>query len=239
MNLRACAALIALFSPALGSGQVPVVAAAVPTGAVLRAGTAIPIRLLTSLTTEGKHLRAGDRFDIEVSAPVLMNGQTVIPVGSHGFGEVTSVRNKGMWGKSGNIEARLLYIRVGDRQIRVTGTFNDKGVTGTGAVVGALVLIPVAGFFMTGTSARIAQGAQVTAYLDEDVPVVLAGGAAAPPPLVSTALAPAVPAPIAPASTPPAATAGTKVAISTPSGTQPSVIPIAASTSAPTAPSPK
>ncbi|HWI87519.1 MAG TPA: hypothetical protein VNT42_14515, partial [Sphingomonas sp.] len=89
----------------------------------------------------------------------------------------TSVRNKGMWGKSGNIEARVLYLRSGDRQIRLSGTLNDKGVTGTGAVVGAVVLLPIAGFFMTGTSAHIPIGAPVKAFLDEDVPVTFADGA--------------------------------------------------------------
>ena len=186
MITRALALALVCALPATLAAQAPVVATAAPAGTtMLRAGTAVPIRLLKGLTTEGKHLRAGDRFDIEVAEPVTLNGQTIIPVGSHGIGEVTSVRNKGMWGKSGNIEARLLYVRVADRQIRITATFNDKGVTGTGAVVGALALVPIAGFFMTGTSAKIPLGAQVTAYLDEDVPVLLAGGAAVQAPLLA------------------------------------------------------
>ena len=207
--------LLALSTPALVQAQAALVVAPAPTGTVMRAGTAVPIRLLTGLTTEGKHVRAGDRFDIEVADAVTMNGQTVIPVGSHGVGEVTSVRNKGMWGKSGNIEARLLYIRVGDRQIRITGTFNDKGVTGTGAVVGALVLIPVAGFFMTGTSARIPAGSTVTAFLDEDVPVQLATGTVAQAPLMAVpTTTPAQPA-VIPTAAPAAMPSVTPVAMTT------------------------
>jgi hypothetical protein len=145
-------------------------------GPTLRAGTEIPLKTLTELTTEGKHLRVGQRFDIETSDAITLNGQTVIPVGTHGVGEIISVRNKGMWGKSGNIEARLLYIRVGDRQMRLSGTFNDKGVTGTAGVVGAIVLIPIAGFLVTGTSARIPAGSNIKGFLDEDVPVAFAEG---------------------------------------------------------------
>ena len=196
---------LALSAPVIGYAQTPMVVGVPASSTVLRAGAAIPIRLLKELTTEGKHLRAGDRFDIEVAEPVLLQGQTVIPTGSHGVGEVTSVRNKGMWGKSGNIEARLLYIRVGDRQIRITGNFNDKGVTGTAGVVGAIAFVPVAGFFLTGTSARIASGSQVTAFLDEDVPVVLPAGTVINAPVVATAPAGSAPFPAATASPAPAA----------------------------------
>ena len=76
-----------------------------------------------------------------------------------------------MWGKSGRIEARVLNVRVGDRTIRLTGTFDDKGVTGTAGVVAAVALVPVAGFFVTGTSASIPAGAGVKAFLDEDLKI--------------------------------------------------------------------
>jgi len=176
ITLSALALTLALASPVLGQQAVIVGA---PAANVLRAGTEVPMKMSEELTTLGKHLRVGQRFEIETAAPISLNGQVVIPVGTHGTGEVTSVRNKGMWGKSGNIEARVLYLRVGDRQIRLSGSLNDKGVTGTAGVVGAIALVPVAGFFMTGTSAKIPTGAPVKAFLDEDVPVTFAGDAAA------------------------------------------------------------
>jgi hypothetical protein len=74
-----------------------------------------------------------------------------------------------MWGKSGYINARVVSMRYGDRTIRLSGTFDDKGVTGTGAVVGAVLFVPVVGFFTTGTSARIPAGSGVKGFLDEDI----------------------------------------------------------------------
>jgi hypothetical protein len=97
------------------------------------------------------------------------------------MGEITTVRNKGMWGKSGGITARVLYIRVGERQIRMSGTFDDKGKTGTAGVIAAVALIPIAGFFTTGTSAKIPLGSPVNAFLDEDVPVAMSNVAEAAP----------------------------------------------------------
>lgn len=140
----------------------------------LRAGTSVPLKTLTELTTKGKKLRVGDRFNLEVSEPVMVDGVTVIPVGSPATGEITSVRNKGMWGKSGAIEVRMLYATVNGRQIRLSGATDDKGVTGTAGVVGAVVLLPVAGFFLTGTSAVIPAGSSITGFVQEDVPLSFA-----------------------------------------------------------------
>ena len=168
-------------APAQPAPVMPIATIAPPSGpSVLRAGIQIPVRMLEPLTTEGKHLREGQRFQIETSEAITLNGQVVIPAGSPGVGEITSVRNKGMWGKSGHLTAQILHVSVNGRQIRMSGTFDDKGVTGTAGVVGAAVLIPVAGFFMTGTSARIPLGAPVTGFVAEDVPVAFANAGPAP-----------------------------------------------------------
>ena len=140
-----------------------------PTESVLRAGTEVPLVMSESITTNGKKLRVGQRLRMAVASDVRLGTAVVIPAGSLAEGEVTDVRNKGMWGKSGRIEARVLNVRVGDRLIRLSGTFDDKGVTGTAGVVAAVVLVPVVGFFVTGTSATINAGGGVKAFLDEDL----------------------------------------------------------------------
>nr|WP_165322846.1 hypothetical protein [Rhizorhabdus phycosphaerae] len=147
---------------------------------ILRAGTEIPLLLREQLTTKEKKLRVGQRVQLEVGSNVSVNGVVVIPAGTPAVGELTEVRNKGMWGKSGYIGARVLSLRLGDRHVRLTGTFDDKGVTGTGGVVAAVALIPVAGFFTTGTSAMIPLGAAVKSFLDEDVPFRAAPAGAQP-----------------------------------------------------------
>lgn len=170
----------------------PMVVGGQQTTLTLRSGTSVPLRTLEPLTTEGKKLKVGHRFKLEVSEPVVLDGQTVIPVGSPAVAEVIDVRNKGMWGKSGRIGVRVLYTDVNGRRVRLTGTTDDKGVTGTAGVVGALVLVPVAGFFMTGTSARIPVGSNVAAFTDEDVPVTFAGSSPSAPIVVAPVAAPAL-----------------------------------------------
>lgn len=148
--------------------EVAVIAPAVENN-ILRAGTEVPLMTREELTTKKKKLRVGQRFQMEVAANVTQSGVVVIPAGTPAVGEITEVRNKGMWGKSGYIGARIVSLRLGDRHIRLTGTFDDKGVTGTGGVVAAVALIPIAGFFTTGTSAMIASGSGVKGFLDEDI----------------------------------------------------------------------
>lgn len=161
-------------TPVLAPVIAPVVVGA-GDSAVLRVGTKVPLKLSEELTTKGKKLRVGQRFQLEVAEAVLVNDHVVIPVGAPATGEVTEVRNKGMWGKSGHLTAQVLYATVNGRQIKLNGTFDDKGTAGGvgAAAVSAVVFLP-AGFFMTGTSARVPVGAPVTAFVGEDVPLTFA-----------------------------------------------------------------
>ena len=137
--------------------------------------------LSEELTTNGKKLRVGNRFRLEVAEPVVVNGAVVVPAGSPAVGEITDVRNKGMWGKSGRLVTRLLYTTVNGRQIRLSGGFDDKGTAGgIGAVAVSAIVFPPAGFFMTGTSAKVAMGTVVKGFIDEDVPLAMPAEALAP-----------------------------------------------------------
>jgi hypothetical protein len=166
--------LVAPQAAPIAQTAAPPISAPVTANAVLRVGTEVPLRLSEELTTKGKKLRVGQRFHLETSEPVMVQGVNVIPVGSPAVGEITDVRNKGMWGKSGHLGARILYVTVNGRQIRLSGAFDDKGVAGgVGAVtVSALVFLP-AGFFMTGTSALVPAGTIVKSFVDEDVPLAM------------------------------------------------------------------
>ena len=119
-------------------------------------------------------LRVGQRIRMETAEPILVQGVVVVPAGSPAVGEVTDVINKGMWGKSGHLAGRVLYMNVNGRQVRLSGAFDDKGVAGgVGAVaVSALIFLP-AGFFMTGTSAMLPVGTVVKGFVDEDVPLAM------------------------------------------------------------------
>lgn len=189
----------ATLAPAPQAAPIAVAAGAAENPNVLRVGTPISLKMAETITTKGKKLQTGYRIHLEVMEPIMVNGVVAVPAGSPAIGEVTDVRNKGMWGKSGRINARLLYVTAGGRQIRLSGAFDDKGVTGTAGVVAAIAFVPIAGFFTTGTSATLPLGAGVKGFIDEDVPIAVAAPApaadpapvAAPAPASTTAAAPA------------------------------------------------
>ena len=168
------------------------IAAPSTANAILRTGTPVALVLAEELTTGHKALRVGQRFQMTTSAPIMVQDQLVVPVGTPAVGEVVEVRNKGMWGKSGHFAARVLYLTVNGRQIHLSGTFDEKGSSGGAAagVVSALIFLP-AGFFMTGKSAVLPIGAPVKGFIDEDVQLSLA--AAAPLPMVIPMTLPVVP----------------------------------------------
>ena len=138
-------------------------------GNVLRAGAPVPVVLSQALTTKGKGLKVGQRIQLEVAQDVLLNGRVVIPARSPVEGVLTHVRNKGMWGKSGAIALQIKSVNINGTIIRLKGDMDSRGQTGTAGVVGALVVLPLAGFFVTGTSAEMALGMPGRAFLDQDV----------------------------------------------------------------------
>ena len=163
-------------------------------GPVLRAGAEVPLKLEEALDSNNKSVREGEQFRMVVADDVRLGNMVVIPAGSPATGEVTDLRRKGMWGKSGHVSARVLSVRVGDRLIRLSGTFDEHGTTGTAGVVAAIAFVPIAGFFMTGTSAKIPAGAGVKAFLDEDVAVALPTAAPIVVPAAASAAVSAAPA---------------------------------------------
>lgn len=146
----------------------PMVIAKPSSTTVLPQGTTIRFRTLTQLSSQEN--KVGQRFDLEVAEDIMFNGRVVIPRGSPAVGDISMVKKKGMWGKSGKLETRVLYVRANGKEIPVRGTVGDKGETGTAGVVGAVLVLPVAGFFVTGTSAILPAGTGATAVLESDLP---------------------------------------------------------------------
>lgn len=178
------------------SSSVTTLAAAAPQAVVLappqqnalRAGTPVALRISELVTTHDKRAKINDRIRMEVAEPVKINGYTVIPAGSPAVGELTEVKYKGMWGKSGRLIGRVLSVDLGGRTIRMSGTFDTKGGSGTaGAVAVSAIVFAPAGFFMTGKSAEFPAGTVVRGFIDEDIPLAFAPAAASPAPQPTSA----------------------------------------------------
>lgn len=141
---------------------------------ILRAGAPVPVVLAQALTTKGKRLKVGQPVQLEVAQDVMLNGRVVIPARSPVEGVITLVRNKGMWGKSGAIALHIRSVDINGTKIRLKGDMDSRGETGTAGVVGSIVALPIAGFFVTGTSAEMPLYMPGRAFLDEDIALATA-----------------------------------------------------------------
>ncbi|WP_420384162.1 hypothetical protein [Novosphingobium sp.] len=169
VHVAAGTAPVATLAPGAPAVSLAVAAGSAPVPGVMPMGTPVTFRMAEAITTKDKTLETGYLAHLEVLEPVMLNGVVVIPAGSPAMAEITDVRNKGMWGKSGRITGRMLYVTVGDRKIRLRGVIDSKGQTGTAGVVASIALVPLAGFFTTGTSAAMPMGTTVKGFTDEDV----------------------------------------------------------------------
>ena len=152
-------------------------------------GTPIHVRLKADLVSA--NAAVGNRVDLEVSQPVILQGVVVIPEGSVAWGAVQFVKK----GKTVSFDVQgvrlpnLKDVKVRCSPQRTTHVSKDefKVENAVGADVGA------------------AKGSEFTAYLDQDVTVDLAGAppapiappVAAPKPAPVVAAHPAEPAPVA------------------------------------------
>lgn len=74
----------------------------------------------------------------------------------------------------------MFYLRVDGRQIRLTGNFDDKAVTETAVVIGAVAQVPMVGSFVNGISVVFPMGGQVGGFIYKDVLLAIAETTAAP-----------------------------------------------------------
>ena len=140
--------------------------------AFLPANTEVNLRLNEEINT--KQNEQGDTIILSVTHDVMLGDYVVIPQGSRAVGEITWMTGKGMFGKSGKFDLELRYVEVDGQRIPLAGKFRQEGNGNTVATVGAVVLVPVAGFLVTGKSGSMPRGKELTVYTAEPVPVMLA-----------------------------------------------------------------
>lgn len=138
--------------------------------AIIPAGTEIP--LVTSTALSSKTSAKGDVFDLSVAENVAIAGHVLIPKGTRAVGELIRAEQRDMFGASGKLEARLLYIVLNGESLRLEGRLviagrqEIKGKSGTAATVGAIVAAGSLGFIVTGKSAVIPAGTMITGVVE-------------------------------------------------------------------------
>lgn len=157
----------------LWTGMVGVVAALMAPGMVLAQSLTLPegtpVHLQTREDLSSKDARKGDKVEMAVAEPVVVNGVTVIPAGAPAVGEISRARDNGLLGRSGKLEIEVRQLSADGRIVPLRGQQNAKGKAGTiGAVGAGVVFLPLA-IVVKGKEAKIPAGTKVDVYVDQPV----------------------------------------------------------------------
>ena len=132
-------------------------------------GAEFSIRLEDTLSS--KTASEGDRFAVSLAQDVSLPDGTVLKAGYRGVGEVVDVRENGVLGRTGRLNIRLVYLKIGDQRIRLRSYKGVQGGHNTGAQVATGVLLlpiwPVAAF-IKGKNTELKKGTLLTAFADSD-----------------------------------------------------------------------
>lgn len=142
--------------------------------------TPVLIELLATLSSETS--ATGDRFPLRLAEALVIDGETVIPAGTTGEGEVIHAKRKGGMGAAGELILTARFLDLGGqhialRSLRVNGDGQSRIDTVNSLAVASAATIPLAslvGFFITGGAKTVNEGTIAAARTAEDVAVRLA-----------------------------------------------------------------
>jgi hypothetical protein len=132
-----------------------------------------PVRLTTDGTIDSRSIRQGQRFALTVADDVIIGSKIVIPRGAPAAGEIESLSEKGMFGKSARFALRPLYVDVAGQRVNLTGTSERKGKDAVAAAAITTVLTNGLGLFITGKSAVLPAGSSLSGEVRNDVTITL------------------------------------------------------------------
>ena len=72
---------------------------------VLKAGTAVPVKLESTISS--KNAAVGQIVNFRVTAPIMVNGKTVIESGAIATGQVVRAKKNGILGKEGELQLTI------------------------------------------------------------------------------------------------------------------------------------
>jgi hypothetical protein len=131
------------------------------------------VELMVVREVNSRTAKAGDRFKLRVNAPVVLDGATVIPVGSSAWGEVISAKGTGAAGGKGQLSLRLLHVDTPWGPVRLAGTKGAEGDANTGGVILGVLGFGLLGLLNKGGNASFKAGGIIHASIaDGELPAV-------------------------------------------------------------------
>ena len=136
---------------------------------MLPAGTVITISLLQDISS--KTSEVGDVLMFETSEPVIIGDRVMVPKGAGVTGKITeSERAKGL-GKAGTLNFTIDWLKVGSKNVKLSGEQKTKGSQKTGTAVAEAVLLSPLFLLKKGKNKKFEKGHIFKVFVDSDTKI--------------------------------------------------------------------
>lgn len=133
----------------------------------------------------------GDRIQLRVESPLVIDGAVVVAQGAIVHGIVSDVGRRGRMGKSGRVNIRLESTSAVDGQrVSLRASKGGEGDGRVGTTVALTVLFGPLGLLKSGKDAVIGVGTKVTAYTNQAVTIAVNSPSASVAPVTATVALP-------------------------------------------------
>lgn len=146
-------------------------------------GSLVQIEVVPLLST--KTMKRGDRFEIRLAEPLIVDRVVLLPAGLTGGGEVVHAAGPSLGGKPGEVILAARYLDYDGRRIPLKGMKLGRAGQDNGAASLAVSMVTPIGMFIPGGHVEIVAGSRANAKLAADTilsPVEPSAPAAAPAP---------------------------------------------------------
>jgi hypothetical protein len=133
----------------------------------LKEGTEVNLKFAQDLSS--KTAQEDDRVNFELAEELKVGDVVVAKAGTKAVGTVTHVKKSGMFGKGGELNVRLEYLKVGDSRVRLRGNKGKEGADKTGTAVALTILFGPLGLIKHGKNVEVKSGAPLKVFVDEDI----------------------------------------------------------------------
>ncbi len=138
--------------------------------------TVIQLEVVPLIST--KAIKRGDKFEIRLAEPLVVDGRVLLPAGVAGGGEVIHAAGPGIGGKPGELMLAARYLDFDGRRIPLKGMKLGRAGQDNGAASLAVSMVTPIGMFIPGGHVEVPAGTRANAKLATELVLPPIAGAA-------------------------------------------------------------